>query len=211
MAIIETLEAHTRKGGVRDRRTHCICGWKSQDGELGGKYHLAHVGEVLEQHMREREEQLRQLVQDMVDPDPCAFDHRGGCQAHGYLILKPGEKCPHAEAKELLEGDPHMDANDKSEATCHVGEYTPDTKEVRGAWLQAHRTEAWGGRMEIEARPKERLAEFDRWLDQVKAEAKAEALQEAAQAYPTMLRDMVSRGSVATWLLDRAEEIKQEG
>lgn len=31
------------------------------------------------------------------------------------------------------------------------------------------------------------------------------ALREAAAAYPTMLRDMVSRGSVARWLLDRAD------
>ncbi len=36
------------------------------------------------------------------DEDPCEFDHHGGCQAHGYLSLEPGEKCPHAEAKELL-------------------------------------------------------------------------------------------------------------
>jgi hypothetical protein len=44
---------------------------------------------------------LAQLVRDLTDPDPCYFDHHGGCQAHGYLSLKPGEKCPHAEAKEL--------------------------------------------------------------------------------------------------------------
>lgn len=47
-------------------------------------------------------ERLRTLLRDMTDPDPCRFDHHGGCQAHGYLDLKPGEKCPHAEAKELL-------------------------------------------------------------------------------------------------------------
>lgn len=49
-----------------------------------------------------RAEQLAQLVRDLTDPDPCYFDHHGGCQAHGYLSLRPGEKCPHAEAKELL-------------------------------------------------------------------------------------------------------------
>ncbi|BAD58844.1 hypothetical protein [Nocardia farcinica] len=46
--------------------------------------------------------QLRQLVRDLTDPDECWFDHHGGCQAHGYLSLEPGELCPHAEAKQLI-------------------------------------------------------------------------------------------------------------
>jgi hypothetical protein len=47
-------------------------------------------------------DRLLTLLRDLTDDDPCRFDHRGGCQAHGYLSLKPGEVCPHAEAKELL-------------------------------------------------------------------------------------------------------------
>tara|TARA_R110001606_G_scaffold297277_1_gene445030 strand:- start:5145 stop:5390 length:246 start_codon:yes stop_codon:yes gene_type:complete len=43
-----------------------------------------------------------QLLADLVDPDDCWFDHRGGCQAHGYLDLEPGVLCPHHEAKQLL-------------------------------------------------------------------------------------------------------------
>lgn len=43
-----------------------------------------------------------ELLRSLVDEDDCWFDHHGGCQAHGYLSLEPGEKCPHAEAKELL-------------------------------------------------------------------------------------------------------------
>ena len=50
----------------------------------------------------EPSDQVKQLLRDMTDPDNCWFDHHGGCQAHGYLSLQPGEKCPHAEAKELL-------------------------------------------------------------------------------------------------------------
>lgn len=46
--------------------------------------------------------ELLTLLRDMIDPDPCWFDHHGGCQAHGYLSLRPGELCPHHEAKELL-------------------------------------------------------------------------------------------------------------
>ncbi len=43
------------------------------------------------------------IIGDLVDPDDCWLDHHGGCQAHGYLSLEPGEICPHQEAKELLE------------------------------------------------------------------------------------------------------------
>lgn len=43
------------------------------------------------------------LIANLVDSDDCWFDHHGGCQAHGYLSLEPGEKCPQQEAKELIE------------------------------------------------------------------------------------------------------------
>lgn len=49
-----------------------------------------------------RAEKAEALLRDLVDPDDCWFDHNGGCQAHGYLSLEPGELCPHAEAKSLL-------------------------------------------------------------------------------------------------------------
>lgn len=51
---------------------------------------------------------LRDLIRDLADEDACWFDHHGGCQAHGYLSLKPGEKCPQQEARELFakEGAP---------------------------------------------------------------------------------------------------------
>src|SRR5262249_18999095 len=50
----------------------------------------------------ERAEELEALMSCFVDPDPCRFDHHGGCQAHGFLSLQPGEKCPQAELNELL-------------------------------------------------------------------------------------------------------------
>lgn len=43
------------------------------------------------------------MIRDMADPEECWFDHHGGCQAHGYLSLEPGEKCPQAEAKEWIQ------------------------------------------------------------------------------------------------------------
>lgn len=39
------------------------------------------------------------LIRELTDPEDCSFDHHGGCQAHGYLSLKPGETCPQADAK----------------------------------------------------------------------------------------------------------------
>lgn len=51
---------------------------------------------------QQRAEKAEALLRDLADPDPCVHDHHGGCQAHGYLSLEPGERCPHAEAKELL-------------------------------------------------------------------------------------------------------------
>lgn len=42
------------------------------------------------------------LLDDLLDPDPCWLDHHGGCQAHGYLSLRDGERCPVAEGKELV-------------------------------------------------------------------------------------------------------------
>lgn len=54
--------------------------------------------------------QLRELVEAFTDSDPCWFDHHGGCQSHGYLYLEPGELCPHAEAKQLIESWETTDA-----------------------------------------------------------------------------------------------------
>lgn len=44
----------------------------------------------------------RDLAESLVDSEPCDFDHHGGCQAHGYLSLDPGEMCPQAELKKVL-------------------------------------------------------------------------------------------------------------
>lgn len=42
------------------------------------------------------------ILADMVDPDPCWYDHHGYCQAHGWTQTEP--RCPHARARELLAG-----------------------------------------------------------------------------------------------------------
>ncbi|MFE1767242.1 hypothetical protein ACFW81_23865 [Streptomyces angustmyceticus] len=47
--------------------------------------------------------QMRELVRDLADPDPCYFDHHGYCQAHGWFETEP--TCPHARVKAMLPDD----------------------------------------------------------------------------------------------------------
>lgn len=42
------------------------------------------------------------IIRDLVDDDACWFDHHGGCQAHGYLSLQPGEICPVEDGRRWL-------------------------------------------------------------------------------------------------------------
>ncbi|MGV2855389.1 hypothetical protein ACNPON_17565 [Glutamicibacter sp. AGC13] len=100
-----------------------------------------------------------------------------------------------------------MGANDKHEATYHGAEYTPDTTRVRHGYVDHvdYSAQLHG----LPSNDKGAGEAFDRWLETVRAEAKAEALEEAASAYPVMLRDMVSRGSVAAWLRARADQHKE--
>lgn len=42
------------------------------------------------------------LLASLHDGEECDFDHHGGCQAHGYLGLRPGEICPQEELRRIL-------------------------------------------------------------------------------------------------------------
>lgn len=44
-------------------------------------------------------DQLAAALRDMIDPDPCDYDHHGYCQTHGYLS-EGG--CGNAHAIEVL-------------------------------------------------------------------------------------------------------------
>ena len=69
-----------------------------------------------------------------------------------------------------------MGANDKHAATYH-GAYTPNVDELRDAWVD-NELDPLPRSQAIELVPKVQAA-FDGWLEQVRAEAKAEALEEA--------------------------------
>lgn len=83
MAIIqpEIAKRDTELDGLRERAATLV---------KEANHYAAHCVELL------------RLLKDLVDRDPCWLDHNGGCQAHGYLALEPGELCPHAEAKQIL-------------------------------------------------------------------------------------------------------------
>ena len=87
-----------------------------------------------------------------------------------------------------------MGADEKNAATYHGGEYTPSTEEVRKHWENV----GFAGTG----------TEFDRWLEQVRAEAKAEALNEAADWVCDNGGDLVSRG-IEDELLNRADQYKE--
>lgn len=40
-----------------------------------------------------------QIIEDLVDDDPCQFDRHGYCQTHGWM---DDSECPHARAKKFL-------------------------------------------------------------------------------------------------------------
>lgn len=93
-----------------------------------------------------------------------------------------------------------------------TAEYTPTTTDVLAAWLDAHSADAWGGRIDVEARPKTRVAEFDRWLvahdREVAARAREEALAEARDAIEaTDPRPDVTWGNVGGWALGRRDSL----
>ncbi|MGP9528608.1 hypothetical protein [Glutamicibacter sp. AOP5-A2-18] len=70
-----------------------------------------------------------------------------------------------------------MGANNKLQATYHGGEYTPSTDSARRAYV----FHTAGLKSPPQERAERREHEFDRWLETVRAEAKAEALTEMAK------------------------------
>lgn len=102
-----------------------------------------------------------------------------------------------------------MGANEKHAATYHGGKYTPDAEQVRASFANSgmHRE-----------RPVMK-AGFDRWLEAVRAEAKAEALTEVANAFQYKAWSELIQGSlqdrlrvaqpITAWLRARANQHKE--
>lgn len=92
-----------------------------------------------------------------------------------------------------------MGANEKHAATYHGGAGAPVTEAVCERYM--HDRHATDGMEPVRAR-----TEFDRWLEAVRAEAKAEALNEAAEG----IRNMTLDDNPTDWLTDFAEQYKEE-
>ena len=111
-----------------------------------------------------------------------------------------------------------MGANEKHAATYHGGEYLPTkcmptTDDVRDVWVDR----------KVYHLPKSTRtvlvptvqAEFDRWLETVRAEAKAEALNESATELNRLDSDVemydenLRATQVEWWLRDRANQYKE--
>lgn len=53
-------------------------------------------------HWQQESAEVLRLLAELVDGDPCWWDHNHSCQAHGFFYIPQGEHCPHEEAKALL-------------------------------------------------------------------------------------------------------------
>lgn len=60
-----------------------------------GAGHMA----VMLRNAKRRAEKMEAVLRDLIDDEPCRFDHHGYCQTHGWL--QPG-RCPVARARDLL-------------------------------------------------------------------------------------------------------------
>ena len=100
-----------------------------------------------------------------------------------------------------------MGANEKHDATYHVGEYTPSNRQIRSSFTR-------GIRREVGLDQANRA--FDRWLETVRAEAKAEALNEAASEIDRLDSDVemydenLNARQVSHWLRTRANQYKEQ-
>lgn len=58
--------------------------------------------EAIEKAKKEAVANFINLLDELTSEEDCWFDHHGGCQAHYFLSLEPGQTCPHQDAKELI-------------------------------------------------------------------------------------------------------------
>ena len=96
-AQVSMLEQKVTELTERNRRlANQVVGYQSRVNDS--------LSEIIRTTKAEALESVRSLIQDLTgnDDDPCQFDHHGGCQAHGYLTLEPGELCPQEQAKRWL-------------------------------------------------------------------------------------------------------------
>lgn len=107
-----------------------------------------------------------------------------------------------------------MGANEKYEAAMHgAQEYTPTTDELRDIWVDYNLNPL--PRSQGIPLVETAQADFDRWLETVRAEAKAEALNESATELNRLDSDVemydenLRATQVEWWLRARANQYKE--
>lgn len=93
-----------------------------------------------------------------------------------------------------------------------MSDYTPTAQELIAAWIEAHQVPAAGGKIDAEARPKERIAEAKRGIAAIEREAAARALSEVADALNRPSEGAgyeVWASGAGDWLRARAAEYRK--
>ena len=49
--------------------------------------------------LKELLRECREVIYNLIDDEPCRYDHHGYCQAHNWLS---NDVCPHKQGKELI-------------------------------------------------------------------------------------------------------------
>ena len=62
--------------------------------------HASRDAEVAELKAKIAESQA--IVAELLDPDPCNWDHNHSCQAHGFYYIPQGETCPNERGRQYL-------------------------------------------------------------------------------------------------------------
>lgn len=104
-----------------------------------------------------------------------------------------------------------MGVNEKNAATYHGGQYTPPVRDLRTSYVALRDKDTTS--------LEEAREEFQRGIDRIRAEAKAEALNEVANAFQYMAWSELIKGSlqdrlrvaqpITEWLRARANQYKE--
>lgn len=87
MSVLEILEAHTGRHFDDDGMRVCQCGHYIGHGNGVEKRHRAHVAELLEAHMREREAEALEEAADALDKKSSRLDRDFATENGAYLGL----------------------------------------------------------------------------------------------------------------------------
>ena len=71
---------------------------RERDAFIAGR--VSRDAEVAELKAKIAESQ--EIVAELLDPDPCNWDHNHSCQAHGWFFIPQGEMCPNERGRQYV-------------------------------------------------------------------------------------------------------------